>query len=84
MFRHTEKHFGFTLDPAPNDTNVNRLIQVQLLALTGTDGDDRPFGPKWPAGQIDDLIHLLQHLKKVLDSGCQKTPEGYWPRKALF
>lgn len=85
MYRHTERQFGFQLDPAPNDINVSHPIQVQLLAMTGTNPEDhRIFGPRFPAAQIDALIHVLQHAKKVLDSECRKTPEGYWPRRALF
>lgn len=85
MYRHTEPQFGFLLDPAPNDTNVNHPIQVQLLVGTGMNPEDhRIFGSKFPAVQIDALIHVLQHAKKVLDSECRKTPEGYWPHQALF
>jgi hypothetical protein len=85
MYRHTERQFGFLLDPAPNDVNVNRLIEVQLLLITGPNTEDyRIFGPKFSAGQIDALIHVLNHAKKVLDTGARKTPEGYWPHRALF
>lgn len=85
MYKHTERQFGFQLDPAPNDVNVNRLIQVQILSMAGDNPEDyRIFGPKFPAKHVDALIHLLQHAKKVLDAECRKTPEGYWPHQALF
>ena len=84
MRRHTERHFGYVLDPAPNDLDVNRLIQVQLLSMIDVHAEDyRIFGPKFSAAQIDDLIHVLQHARKILETESHKTPEGYWPRRAF-
>jgi hypothetical protein len=85
MYRHTEQHFGFSFDPSPNDIDVNRLIQIQLLiGLLGQDGDWRNFGVKFPASHLDDLLRALNRAKKVLESDCKKTPEGYWPRRSVF
>jgi len=85
MRTHFEHFFGFTLDPGPRDLDVNRPIQIKIIAGEKDQTEQwTTYAPWFCATKLDDLIRVLQCAKRVLETECRRDKEGYFSPHRFF
>lgn len=67
------------------DSDVNKPVMIQLMHRASPGATEAlRFGLKFHAEELEDLLHLIQHAKHLLETEFVKEPKGFRTRHVFF
>jgi hypothetical protein len=85
MYEIHGEHFGFMLEPGPNQTDIDKPVVVHLLVRKpGFPNAWQATGQKFDTAALEDLLTQAKRAHHILETEYVKGPKGYRPRRVFF